>query len=76
MENQQDVIVLFNSMSPATVEFFENSFNETRFTKSIKNLEWKLGETLKVFGQVSQIVTEAQADEKLNGQATKQDEDR
>ena len=63
-------------MSPATVEFFENSFNETRFTKSIKNLEWKLGETLKVFGQVSQIVTEAQADEKLNGQATKQDEDR
>ena len=63
-------------MTPATVEFFENSFNETRFTKSIKNLEWKLGETLKVFGQVSQIVTEAQADEKLNGQATKQDEDR
>ena len=52
-------------MSPATVEFFENAFNETRFTKNIKNLDWKLGKTLKVFGQVSQVVTEKKANSKI-----------
>lgn len=46
IDNLEDVQILFTSMSPATVEFFENSFEKTRFTKSIKNLDWKLGETL------------------------------
>ena len=53
-------------MSPATVQFFENAFNETRFTKSIKNLDWKLNTSMKVVGQVSQVITEKSANETLN----------
>lgn len=46
VDNLQDIKILFDSMSPAVVEFFENGFNETRFTKTIKNLDWKQGEQL------------------------------
>ena len=48
--NLDDISILIGSMSPTIVEFFENGFNETRFTKKIKNLDWKLGRPLKVFG--------------------------
>ena len=48
--NLDDISILIVSMSPTIVEFFENGFNETRFTKKIKNLDWKLGRPLKVFG--------------------------
>ena len=50
VDNLDDISILIGSMSPTIVEFFENSFNETRFTKKIKNLDWKLGRPLKVFG--------------------------
>ena len=58
VENQQDIRLLINSMTPATVEFFENAFNETRFTKEIKNLQWQVGNPMEVVGQKSQVVTE------------------
>lgn len=44
-------------MSPATVEFFENGFNETRFTKKVMNLDWKIGKTLNVIGQNDSVIT-------------------
>ena len=46
VENLADIQVLFTSMSPATVDFFDAGFNETRFTKKIKNLDWQLGTQL------------------------------
>ena len=45
-------------MSPTIVAFFETAFYQTRYTKQIKNLDWKLGVSLKVFGRMSSIVTE------------------
>ena len=46
VENLEDIQILFTSMSPAIVEFFENGYNSTRFTKKIKNLDWRLGDNL------------------------------
>jgi len=46
VQNLEDIKILFTSMSPATVEFFSNAFNTTRFTNNIRNLDWRLGETL------------------------------
>ena len=45
VDNIGDLTVMFESMSPAVVAFFENGFNESHFTKKIKNLDWKVGET-------------------------------
>ena len=61
VDNLQDIKILFASLSPAVVEFFENGFNETRFTKSIKNLDWKLGDQLEVIGQMDSAISEKEA---------------
>ena len=58
VENLEEIEILFKSMSPATVEFFHNAFNQNRFTKRIKNLQWRLGERLKVFGTQSSIINQ------------------
>ena len=46
VSNMEDIEILFTSMSPATVDFFGNAFNTTRFTNKVKNLDWQLGDTL------------------------------
>ena len=43
VDNLQDFTILIDSMSPTIVNFLQNSFNETRFTKKIKNIDWKQG---------------------------------
>ena len=40
VENLFDLTKLIDEMSPTIVNFFENSFNETRFTKRISNIDW------------------------------------
>ena len=40
VENLDDIKILFTSMSPSVVEFFENGFSTTRFSRKIKNLDW------------------------------------
>ena len=44
----KDIIALLNSISPAVLDFFANSFKESCYTKEIKNLDWKIGEPLRV----------------------------
>ena len=44
--NLADFSVLLNSMSRVVRDFIKVSFNESKYTKSIKNLEWKTGEQL------------------------------
>jgi len=61
VDNLGDISILFTSMSPAIVEFFQNGFNVTRFTKSIKNLDWKLGSTLSVIGTRTSAISEKDA---------------
>lgn len=53
-------------MSPTIVDFFQNSFNKTRFTNNVRNLDWKLGETLSVIGQERSIITQELADKLIN----------
>ena len=48
-------------MSPAVVEFFQNGFNETRFTKKIRNLDWTMGKPMKVIGKMGSVMTEREA---------------
>ena len=48
-------------MSPAVVEFFQNGFNETRFTKRIRNLDWTMGKPMKVIGRMGSVMTEKEA---------------
>ena len=57
VDSVADIEILIASMSPTIVEFFENSFNETRFTKKIKNLDWELGQNLTVLPSRNSIVT-------------------
>ena len=58
-----DIEILIASMSPTIVEFFENGFNETRFTKKIKNLDWTLGNSLEVVPRMTSIITQKKANQ-------------
>lgn len=53
-------------MSPTIVEFFENGFNQTRFTKRIKNLDWELGSQLAVLPSKNSIITQRKANQMIN----------
>ena len=66
VDNLDDIKILFTSMSPAVVDFFENGFNETRFTKKIKNLEWQTGKSYKVIGQMGSVINERIANSFIN----------
>ena len=46
VETLNDLVCLMNELSPTIVNFFENSFNETRFTKRITSIDWKQGKKL------------------------------
>ena len=38
-------------MSPAIAAFLQDGFSETRYTKKVKNLDWKIGKNLQVLGK-------------------------
>ena len=57
-------------MSPATVDFFDAGFNETRFTKKIKNLDWKLGTQLEVLGQMDSVISEGSASKAISADSS------
>lgn len=46
VRNLGDMKILFTSMSPAIVEFFDNAFNASRFTKNVRNLDWHTGDKI------------------------------
>ena len=66
VQNLEDIEILFTSMSPATVDFFGNAFNTTRFTSKVKNLDWQLGDTLQVFGDRYSATSERHAAHIIN----------
>ena len=46
VNNLYDFTRLIEELSPTIVGFFENSFNETRFTKKINIINWQNGTDL------------------------------
>ncbi len=58
VDNLEDIQILFTAMSPAVVEFFQDGYNVSRFTKAVKNLDWKSGETLQVIGQQHSVINQ------------------
>ena len=68
IENLHDLVILIDSMSPTIVNFFENSFNQTRFTRRIDNLYWKQskGSNTRVIGKPDSIMTQKYANFALN----------
>ena len=65
VENLEDIKVLFVSMSPAVVAQFENAFKSTKFTESVQNADWRIGEQLEVIGQMSSIIMEKDANKQI-----------
>ena len=57
--------ILFESMSPATLEFFHNAFHRTRFTQRIENLKWPAGVALQVYGTRNSAITQSITEEAL-----------
>ena len=57
VENIEDLEILFVQLTPIVSEFLDNSFNENYYTKRIKNINWKAGSNLEVFGSHSQITS-------------------
>ena len=39
------------AMTPAVVARLNDGFTKTRFTKSVTNLDWKVGDVIKVYGK-------------------------
>lgn len=69
VDNLHDFTILISCLSPTIVNFFENSFNETRFTKKINNIDWqqrKTGSKIKVIGKQDSVITERKASALLN----------
>ena len=50
VNNLDDIAKLMKSVSPKITKFFENGFNETKFTKRTNNLDWDIESDIKVFG--------------------------
>ena len=48
-----DITVLLNSMSPSVEDLLKNTFTESEYTKKIRNLDMKIGQTLKVVGSAT-----------------------
>ena len=46
VNNIDDIKILFQSISPAIYEFFENGFIETDFTVNVKNADWPKSKNL------------------------------
>ena len=53
-------------MSPAVVVLFQYGYYQTRFTKQVNNLDWKVDEKLRAIGQNHSIITEKSASDMLN----------
>ena len=67
VENLCDLTKLTQEMSPTIVSFFENSFNETHFTKKISNIDWeKSSKRFKVIPKPKPILTTKAANLYLN----------
>ena len=77
IENLHDITILIDSMSPTIVDFFENSFNKTRFTKKINNVYWQStkGSNFKVIGKSDSVMTQKYANRTLNKNLNKEDTD-
>lgn len=52
-------------MSPAVVVLFQYGYYQTRFTKQVKNLDWKFDDKLRVIGQNHSVITEKSANEMI-----------
>ena len=49
IENQEDLAILFDQMSPYVSNFLEDCFLETEFCENVQNADWKAGEPLFVY---------------------------
>ena len=58
VQTLEDMKILFTSMSPTIVELFGNAFNTTRFTRVVRNLDWRQGASLEVFGAQGTAMTQ------------------
>ena len=65
VSNVDDMRILFDSLSPAVLEFFENGFLETQQTAKVKNADWRMKVTLEVFEGNSAIMNEVKAGKML-----------
>jgi len=52
-DNLIELSLLFETMSPTVVSFFENCFLQTEFCQAINNVDWSTGDDLYVFGRNS-----------------------
>lgn len=76
VENLCDLTKLIDEMSPTIVTFFENSFNETRFTKRISNIDWHQGKKCQVIPKPKSILTAQAANLALNKGVKAEDSDK
>lgn len=61
--NIDDLSILFDELSPAVIEFFENGFIRTERTKKVKNCSWALKHKRMVFPGNTSIINEQIADD-------------
>merc|ERR1712157_32246 len=61
VNNIDDMRILFDSLSPAVLQFFENGFLSTQHTDKVRNADWLIKETSIVFENNSSIVNEFEA---------------
>ena len=75
VDNLEDLRKILYSMTPAVVAFLNDGFTKTRFTKKVTNLDWKVGDIIKVYGKSSFDVTQYEANTKWSkGKAHEHDD--
>lgn len=65
--NIADMEILFSNASPSVVQFFQGSFNQTRFTKRVKTLQWNINENQQVIGKKTSDLTEKEVNSLILG---------
>lgn len=61
VNNIDDMRILFDSLSPAVLQFFENGFLSTQHTDKVRNADWLIKENSVVFENNSSILNELKA---------------
>lgn len=65
VQNLDDMKILLMSMSSSVLQLFDFASQRTRFTESVQNLDWKLGDSLEVMGKDSSVYSEKTANREI-----------
>ena len=65
VQNLDDMNILLSSMSSSCILLLDHAYQKSRFTESVKNIDWRFGEEQIVIGKNSSVYSEKEANKEV-----------